>query len=99
MTSEVMAQGSQYQEVRMWTCFFFYCNFPTDFSLFFSSYFHFCCAFISYFLFDLACSLRQAGLLKKDKVKVDFQNSIFVSPAKQKRDICIAFPALSSAAA
>ena len=27
--------------------------------------------------FGLACSLRQAGLWKKDKVKVYFQNSIF----------------------
>ena len=29
------------------------------------------------FFFGLAYSLRQAGLLKKDKVKVDFQNSCF----------------------
>ena len=54
----------------------FFCNFPTDVSIFFSlclsSYFPFYFAFISYFCFGLACSLRQAGLLKKDKVKVDF---------------------------
>ena len=37
-----------------------------------SSYFPFYWAFISYFCFGLAYSLRQAGLLKKDKVKVDF---------------------------
>ena len=42
-----------------------------------SSYFPFYWAVISYFCFGLAYSLRQAGLLKKDKVKVDFQNSIF----------------------
>ena len=61
---------------------FFFCDFPIDFSLLFSlslsSYFPFCWAFISYFCFGLAYSLRHlAGLLKKDKVKVDFQNSIF----------------------
>ena len=62
--------------------FFFFCDFPTNFlppflSLSLSSYFPFYRAFISYFCFGLAYSLRQAGLLKKDKVKVDFQNSIF----------------------
>ena len=48
---------------------FLFCDFPTDFfplflSLSLSSYFPFYCAFISYFCFGLACSLRQAGLLK-----------------------------------
>ena len=51
--------------------------FPPFLSLSLSSYFPFYWAFISYFCFGLAYSLRQAGLLKKDKVKVDFQNSIF----------------------
>ena len=50
--------------------------FPS-FSLFVSAYFPLYCAFISYFCFDIACSLRQAGILKKDKVKSDFHNSIF----------------------
>ena len=60
--------------------FFFFFDFPTDFSFFsfcFSLIFFFYCAFISYFCFGLACSPRQAGLLKKDKVKVNFQSSIF----------------------
>ena len=52
--------------------FFFFCDFPTDFpfffSLFLSSYLPFYCPFISYFYFGHACSLKQAGLLKKDKV-------------------------------
>ena len=51
--------------------------FPPFLTLSLSSYFPFYWAFISYFCFGLAYSLRQAGLLKKDKVKVDFQNSIF----------------------
>ena len=62
-------------------------DFFGDFSAFFSlllslslslsSYFPFYCAFISDFCFGLASSLRQAGFLKKSKVKLDFQNSIF----------------------
>ena len=51
--------------------------FPAFLSVSLSSYFPFYWAVISYFCFGLAYSLRQAGLLKKDKVKVDFQNSIF----------------------
>ena len=61
-------------------CFFlqFSYRFPPPFlSLSLSSYFPFYWALISYFCFGLACSLRQEGLLKKDQVKVDFQNSIF----------------------
>ena len=50
---------------------------PPFLSLFLSVYFPFLGAFISYFCFGLAYSLRQAGLLRKDKVQVDFQNSIF----------------------
>ena len=62
--------------------FFFFLRFscrffPPFLSLSLSSYFPVYWAFISYFCFGLAYSLRQAGLLKKDKVKVDFQNSIF----------------------
>ena len=62
--------------------FFFFLRFsfrfsPPFLSLFLSVYFPFLGAFISYFCFGLAYSLRQAGLLRKDKVKVDFQNSIF----------------------
>ena len=61
-------------------CFVFllfsYRIFPSFLSLSLSSYFPFYWAFISYFCFGLAYSLRQVGLLKKDKVKVDFQNPI-----------------------
>ena len=81
MTSEVTAQGPRFQVVCAWT-FFFFCSiflqiFPPFLSLSLSSYFPFYRAFISYSCFGLAYSLRQAGLLKKDKVKVDFQNLIF----------------------
>ena len=84
MTPEITAQGSRYQEVCAWTCFVLFCFFAIFLQFFspflslsLSSYFPFYWAFISYFCFGLAYSLRQAGLLKKDKVKVDFQNSIF----------------------
>ena len=68
--------------MRMDFFFFFFLRFscrffPPFLSLSLSSHFPFYWAFISYFCFGLAYSLRQAGLLKKDKVKVDFQNSIF----------------------
>ena len=46
--------------------------FPPHLSLSLSFYFPFYWAFISYSCFGLASSLRQAGLLKKDKVTVDF---------------------------
>ena len=51
--------------------------FPLFLSLSLLSYFPLYCAFISYFCFGLACSLKQAGFLKKDNVKVNFQNSVF----------------------
>ena len=56
---------------------FFFAIFLQIFFLFVSLSFHFplYCTIISYFCFGLACSLRQAGFLKKDKVKVNFQNS------------------------
>ena len=66
--------------VHLFFCFFlrFSCRFfPPFLSLSLSSYFPFYSAFISYFCFGLAYSLRKAGLLKNDKVKVDFQKSIF----------------------
>lgn len=60
---------------------FFFLWFSYRFSLFFSlclsSYFILYCTFISYFRFILACLLRQAGLLKKDKVKDDFRTRFF----------------------
>ena len=56
---------------------FSYRFFPPLLTLSLSIYFPLYWAFISYFCFGLAHSLRQAGFLKKDKVKVDFQNSIF----------------------
>ena len=81
MTSEVAAQGSRYQEVRAWTCFVgFFCDFPTDFptfSLFVSLFlFSFLLGIYLIFLF-WPCLFTETGRLKKDKVKVDFQNSIF----------------------
>ena len=67
--------------MRMDLLFFFFAIFlqifPPFLSLSLSFSFPFYWAFISYFCFGLAYSLKQAGLLKKDKVKVDFQNSIF----------------------
>ena len=49
LTSKVAAQGSRYQEVCAWTCFFFlfflFCDFPTDFPSF--------SLFVSLFLFFL----------------------------------------------
>ena len=61
---------------------FLFLRFSYRFSLLFlslslSSYFPFYWAFISYFCFGLAYSLRQAGLFEKGQVKVDFQISIF----------------------
>ena len=61
---------------------YIFSDFPTDVSLLFSLclslfIFLFIGHCITYFCFGLAYSLRQAGLLKIDKVKVDFQNSIF----------------------
>ena len=56
---------------------FSYRFFPSFLSLSLSPYCPFYLTFFSYFCFVLAYSLRQAGLLKKDKVNVDFQNSIF----------------------
>ena len=63
----------------------FFGDFPAFFLFFLSlsfsliSYFPFYCIFISDFCFGLASSLSQAGFLKKkkNKVKVDFQSSIF----------------------
>ena len=77
-------QGSRYQEVCALTCFlrlFFFAIFLQifpSFSLFVSLFlFSFLLGIYHIFFFGLAYSLRQAGLLKKDKVKSDFQNSIF----------------------
>ena len=60
-------------------------DFPAFLSLFLSlslslsSYFPFYCIFITDFCFDLASSLSRAGFLKKkNKVIVDFQNSMFL---------------------
>ena len=80
MTSEVTAQGSatkKYARGFGFVLFFLqfsYRSSPSFLSLSLSSYFPFYWAFILYFCFGLACSPRQAGLLKKDMVKVDFQN-------------------------
>ena len=84
MTSEVTAQGSRYQEVCAWTCFFFFLRFsyrffPPFLSLSLSSYFPFYWAFISYFCFGLAYSLRQAGLLKKRQRQSRFSELNFSS--------------------
>ena len=72
------------RSMRMDLFFFFVCLFAIflqifpSFSLFVSLFlFSFFIGHLSHFCFGLAYSLRQAGLLKKDKVKVDFQNSIF----------------------
>ena len=84
MTSEVTAQGQATKKYARGPCFFFFFFFFAiflqcfpSFSLFVSLFLFsfFIWAFISYFCSGLAYSLRQAGLLKKDKVKVDFQNS------------------------
>ena len=80
MTSEVTAQMSRYQEVCVWTFLRFSYRFsPLNLSLSIYSYFSFYCAFISYnvVLFWPGFSLRQAGLLKKNKVKVEFQKPFF----------------------
>ena len=80
MTPEVTAQGSRHQRyVRGHVLFF---DFPTDFPPFLSlSLSLLICLFIGHlshiFCFGLAYSLRQAGFLKQDKVKIDFRNSIF----------------------
>ena len=85
MISEVTEQRSCYQEACTWIVFFlcvynffaiFLQIFPSFLFLSLSSYFPLYCAFVSYFGFGLACSPRQAGLLKKDKVKVNFQKYI-----------------------
>ena len=82
VTSEVTAQGSRYQATGKYARGLVFLRFSCRYfhlflSLSLSSYFPFYLAFISYFCFGLAYSLRQAGLFKKDMVKVDFQNSIF----------------------
>ena len=75
MTSEVWRRGRDTKKYARELVLLLLLFFP----LFLSSYFPLYCTFISYFCFDLACSLRQTRLLKKDKVKVDFLNSIFSS--------------------
>ena len=51
-------------------------------------------------LSDFALYLEDYFMYKSGSLRPIFHGSVFVSPAKQKRDICIAFPAssLSSAA-
>ena len=76
MTSEVKAQGSRYEEVCTWT-FFLQFSYRRFLSFSLSLLIFLLLRIYRIFYFGLACSLRQAGLWKKDKVKVDFQNSIF----------------------
>ena len=85
MTSEVTAQGSRYQEVCAWTCLFFvvfFLRFSNRFSLLFSLCFSLLIFLLIWHLshiycFGLAYSLRQAGVLKNDNVKVDFSELSF----------------------
>ena len=62
MASETTAQESRNQEVCAWTFLRFSYRF---FLLFLSLSLLVYCAFISYFCIGLACSRKQAGLLKK----------------------------------
>ena len=58
--------------------FFFFCHFPTDISLFVSPFLlSFLLRIYLIFLFWPCLINATSRLLKKDKVKVDFQNSIF----------------------
>ena len=52
-------------------------------------------------LSHFALYLEDYFMYKSESLRPIFHGSVIVSPAKQKRDICIAFPAaaLSSAAA
>ena len=80
MTLEVTAQGSRHKEVCAWT---FFCGFPAvffSFSLFVSlTFFVFSFLLRIYlrFLFWPCFFTETSRAFEKDKVKVDFQNSIF----------------------
>ena len=43
--------------------------------------------------------VKDVGYFSKRNLKIETHKIIIVSPAKQKRDICIAFPALSFSSA
>ena len=79
MTLEVKVEGSHYQEVWAWTFFFFFfCDFLTDFSVFFSLLIFLFIAHLSHiYVLALLVHIDKQGFCKKTRSKLIFRTQFY----------------------